>query len=139
MYKQFLVLARAEESFARQKSRIQWLKLGDQCTSFFFKSVSNNRNRSKITSLVLDDGSTTQDIDAIKSSFVTYYSNLFGTSHNPENVNQSRIGHLITKRLSSDESSNMVAEVTDIEIKNTFWSLNSQKAPGPDGYNAGFF
>ncbi|KAI8555356.1 hypothetical protein RHMOL_Rhmol05G0168400 [Rhododendron molle] len=33
----------------------------------------------------------------------------------------------------------MVMEVTDKEIKDTFWSLNPQKAPGPDGYNAAFF
>ncbi|XP_058198403.1 uncharacterized protein LOC131313927 [Rhododendron vialii] len=32
----------------------------------------------------------------------------------------------------------MVAEVSDIEIKETFWSLHLGKAPGPDGYNAGF-
>lgn len=29
VYKQFIVLSRAEESLAKQKSRIQWLKLGD--------------------------------------------------------------------------------------------------------------
>jgi hypothetical protein len=64
--KEFLTLARAEESFARQKSRIQWLKLGDQCSSCFFKSVSNSRNRNRITSFVLDDGTITQNIDIIR-------------------------------------------------------------------------
>lgn len=43
--KQYLVYARNEESFAKQKSRIQWLKFGDQCTSFFFKTINNSRNR----------------------------------------------------------------------------------------------
>lgn len=71
MYRQYLSLLRTEESLAKQKSRIQWLKLGDQCTSFFFKSVSNLRNKSKITSLVLDDGSTTQDINVIKQVLLT--------------------------------------------------------------------
>lgn len=73
LYRLYLSLVRAEESLAKQKSRIQWLKLGDQCTSYFFKSVSNLRNKSRITSLVLDDGSTSQDIDKIKSTFVSFY------------------------------------------------------------------
>ncbi|XP_058185751.1 uncharacterized protein LOC131302975 [Rhododendron vialii] len=33
----------------------------------------------------------------------------------------------------------MIAKVTDLEIKDTFWSLNPSKAPSPDGYNSGFF
>ncbi|KAI8555236.1 hypothetical protein RHMOL_Rhmol05G0159000 [Rhododendron molle] len=57
--KQYLVYARAEESFAQQKSRIQWLKLEDQCSSFFFKTIKNSRNMNRISSLVLDDGSLT--------------------------------------------------------------------------------
>lgn len=81
VHKQLLTLLRAEESLAKQKSRIQWLKLGDPCTSYFFKSMSNIRNRSKIASLVLDDGSLIHDIGDIKSSFVNYYTNLLGTTH----------------------------------------------------------
>ncbi|KAI8530014.1 hypothetical protein RHMOL_Rhmol11G0021000 [Rhododendron molle] len=38
VHRQLLTLLRAKESLATQKSRIQWLKLGDQCTSYFFKA-----------------------------------------------------------------------------------------------------
>lgn len=64
---------------------------------------------------------------------------LLGTSHHPINLNPSRIDHIISKILSLDQGSTMVTEITDIDIKNTFWSLNSHKALRPDGYNAGFF
>jgi hypothetical protein len=97
VFKKFLTLSRAEESFARQKSRIQWLKLGDQCTSFFFKSVSNNRNRSKITSLVLDGSTITHDMVVIKDTFVTYYSNLLGKPHTSNYDGSERVSQLITK------------------------------------------
>jgi hypothetical protein len=33
----------------------------------------------------------------------------------------------------------MISAVTDSEIRDTFWATNPSKAPGPDGYNAGFF
>jgi len=52
------------------------LKLGDQCTSFFFKSINNNRKRSKITSLVLSDSTITHDMTMIKDTFVNFYSKL---------------------------------------------------------------
>ena len=33
----------------------------------------------------------------------------------------------------------LASPVTDQEIKDTFWSLKANKAPGPDGFSAGFF
>ena len=37
-------LLKVEESEKRQKSRVQWLELGDKNSSFFFKCINNNRN-----------------------------------------------------------------------------------------------
>ncbi|XP_058185750.1 uncharacterized protein LOC131302974 [Rhododendron vialii] len=137
--KQYLTLARAEESFARQKSRIQWLKLGDQCTSFFFKSISNSRNRNRITSLVLEDGTVTQNIEQVKSSFINYYSKLLGSPHQSSYDGTSRVQQLITRKFSESQKLDMVLEVSDKEVKDNVWSLTPQKAPGPNGYNATFF
>lgn len=139
VHKDLLALLKAEESLAKQKSRILWLKLGDQCTSYFFKSVSNIRNRNKISSLVLEDGSLTHDGKEIKSSFVKYYSDLLGTAHASSYNGLSRIQQVVRLRLTDNQMMAMIAEVTDLEIRDTFWSLNPSKAPGPDGYNAGFF
>ncbi|KAH7845388.1 hypothetical protein Vadar_001417 [Vaccinium darrowii] len=139
VYKQYLELARAEESLARQKSRIQWLNLGDQCTSFFFKSINNNRNRRKITTLTLSDTTVTHDPNEIKTAFVDFYTTLLGTPHHIPYLGTSRVEQLITNKLSTEQSHAMVIEITDEEIRDTFLSLNPHKAPGPDGYNAGFF
>lgn len=137
--KQYLVLARAEESFAKQKSRIQWLKLGDQCTSYFFKSISNNRNRNKITSLALPNGTITHDPIEIRSTFVDYYTSFLGTVHASKYAGTSRVNQLITAKLLDSQRGAMISEISNLEIKDTFMSLNPNKAPGPDGYNAGFF
>ena len=55
---------------------------------------------------------------------------MFGTS---------RVNQLITSRLDDLQRDAMVCEVSNSEIKETFMSLNPNKAPGPDGYNAKFF
>ena len=49
-------LMKMEESEARQKSRVQWLDLGDKNSSFFFKCINNNRNRERIHNILLPSG-----------------------------------------------------------------------------------
>lgn len=115
-FRQYLILSRAEESLAKQKSRIQWLKLGDLCTSFFFKSVSNNRNRSMITSLTLSDSSSTQDIPVIKSTFVNFYHDLLGTPHGSHYDGAPRVNELIQRKLTDEQNLAMVQTITDAEM-----------------------
>ncbi|KAJ6392569.1 hypothetical protein OIU84_026820 [Salix udensis] len=49
-------LYKEEESFFKQRSRIQWLELGDRNTSFFHKSLQHRRSRNKIHRLSTPDG-----------------------------------------------------------------------------------
>ena len=46
----FQDLACAEEGFLKQKARVQWLKLGDQNTSFFHKAIKARNSRNTIKS-----------------------------------------------------------------------------------------
>lgn len=113
--------------------------MGDQCTSYFFKSVNNTRNNNKLTSLVLSDSSITHDVSVIKEAFVSYYSGLFGRSHNSHYHGSERVNQLISRKLNNTQSLAMVQDITDTEIKDTLWELNPHKALGPDGFNSGFF
>ena len=63
-------LASAEEGFLKQKSRVQWLKLGDQNTSFFHKSVKARNARSRIKVLTSGNGCRIDDSLAIKEEAV---------------------------------------------------------------------
>ncbi|KAB5526631.1 hypothetical protein DKX38_020478 [Salix brachista] len=52
---QFSALRNAEESFYKQRSRVNWLQLGDRNTSFFHRSLLHRRHRNGITSLCRDN------------------------------------------------------------------------------------
>ncbi|KAG5594411.1 hypothetical protein H5410_035643 [Solanum commersonii] len=71
-----------EESIMKQKSRIQWLKLGDSNNGFFFVSMINRVAHNYIRSLVNEQGALVQ---AITEEILSYYKQLFGasTSHLP--------------------------------------------------------
>ena len=76
--KNFHDLAMAEEGFLKQKSRIQWLKLGDQNTSFFHKSVKARNSRNTITSITLETGDRIEDPNTIKQEVITHFQSVFG-------------------------------------------------------------
>ncbi|KAK1396970.1 hypothetical protein POM88_006833 [Heracleum sosnowskyi] len=70
-------LLRREESIAHQRSRVQWLELGDNKTGYFHRKVAPNWNNSKILSLVDSNGSTITNDNAIKQEAVHHFKHLF--------------------------------------------------------------
>ncbi|XP_050233116.1 uncharacterized protein LOC126681613 [Mercurialis annua] len=94
-----MFLLRSKESFYKQKSRIQWLQLGDSNTKYFHNSIKQRRVRSSIPLLKLDLGT----------------------------------------RVSEEESSLLMRSISEEEVKSTVFSIGSDKAAGPDGYNSFFF
>ena len=85
--KAFHDLACAEEGFLKQKSRIQWLKLGDQNTSFFHKAIKSRNARNAIKVIISADRGRIEDSEDIKQEAVAHYQNILcsdgpSTDHN---------------------------------------------------------
>ena len=78
--KNFHDLALAEEGFLKQKSRIQWLKLGDQNSSFFHKSVKARNSRNSIKSITLENGCRYEDPDTIKQEVIKHFQSVLGSN-----------------------------------------------------------
>lgn len=75
----FMELSAAEESFKKQKSRVNWLSLGDQNPKLFHHKVSSNRMRNKILSLVNADGVRLEKPEDIQEEILQFYKGLLGT------------------------------------------------------------
>ena len=73
----YLRAAQVEEGFYKQKARVQWLKEGDQNTSYFFKAMNNRRNRKKILSLKRMDGTTAETEEEIKREAINFFQHLW--------------------------------------------------------------
>ena len=66
-------VGRGGESFLRQKSRVQWLTLGDSNSSFFFWALKHHHGRSRIVSLQDEQGVRVDDPPAVRDLIIRYY------------------------------------------------------------------
>ena len=128
-------LVKAEESLARQKARIQWLELGDKNSSFFFKCINNNRNRGRIHNIVLPNGEKSDSMEDTCEAFVNHFKNVLRSPHVNAYNGRRRLGELVKVKVNENQMRDLGEKVSEEEIREVFWSLKRNKAPGPDGYS----
>ena len=131
-------LACAEEGFLKQKSRVQWLKLGDQNTSFFHKAIKARNARNAIKAITLANGCRIEDPEAIKQEAVAHFQNVL-CSDGPSNVHDVYLDNLDGFAWSPQHLDTLNSMITHEEIKKAMFSMNDSKAPGPDGFSSLFF
>ncbi|XP_056688387.1 uncharacterized protein [Spinacia oleracea] len=69
-----------QESGYRQKSRIQWLKLGDSNTKFFFTALKERYSTNTIDMLYDSNGNKLTTASDIKENIRSFYKDLIGTA-----------------------------------------------------------
>ena len=127
--------SRTEESIAKQKARMNWIKEGDQNTRFFLQSVKARINQNKILSLE-KDGSILHEVNQIPHEAASYFQNLFiepGSNPSMEDVS------FIHKCISQTQTVFLTSNIMPEEIKATIFRMNADKAPRPNDFNARFF
>ncbi|CAN1756384.1 hypothetical protein LINPERHAP1_LOCUS6125 [Linum perenne] len=126
-----------EEVYWKQKARINWLVLGDKNSNFFHRSVSASRKRNFIGELLDIDGSAVSSEPHKGRLAVDYFKGLFSSEHDgsQESVSDFGIPSVVTLSMNSD----LMAEVTDEEIRLMVFSIGPTQAPGPDGFTGLFF
>ena len=121
---------REEKIFWRQKSRAIWLREGDRNTKYFHAKTKQRRARNRITKLKNSMGVWVETEEGIEQLAVEYFEELFETS-NPGDFEESI--RFITETVTEDMNAVLTAQITDTEIKDAVFSINPEKAPGPDG------
>ncbi|WZY76376.1 hypothetical protein YC2023_022760 [Brassica napus] len=65
-----------EESFFQQKSRVNWLRLGDHNTPFYQSVAAARASQNAIRSLTLSDGTIITDPDLISTTAVSHFESI---------------------------------------------------------------
>ncbi|KAK3218470.1 hypothetical protein Dsin_012440 [Dipteronia sinensis] len=130
---------KAEEDLLRQKSRIQWLKVGDRNSSYFFKAINGKRNRSKIHTITRDDSFLIEGDILVKKEAIRHFQTILGCSRPVRHGIGSTLSNIIDKFISNGQADFIGTDVIDDEIREVCFSLHPNKAPSRNGFNAHFF
>ncbi|GJS51922.1 RNA-directed DNA polymerase, eukaryota, reverse transcriptase zinc-binding domain protein [Tanacetum coccineum] len=125
-----------EEKVLQQKTKITWLKDGDFNSSYFHKVVKGRMSRNRIV-VVYDDKGNPYHKDKIANIFVSHFMYFLGTQDAAYEVEDA--DSLFTKRLDDDVALDLIKPIDDKEIKEALYSIDDNKASGPDGYSSKFF
>ncbi|GAV92663.1 hypothetical protein CFOL_v3_36041 [Cephalotus follicularis] len=135
LLEEFYEASGKEESYFKQKARVNWLKLGDSNSKFFHKVVKVRQARNSIVKIQKPDGEWTHSQLEVGEESVKFFSNLFQSPLRRSGIQLKNLGVGIT----AEQKEVMGREVSREEIEEALWSQNLDKAPGPDGYNGRFF
>ncbi|KAE8671815.1 kinase-related family protein [Hibiscus syriacus] len=127
-------LHRIEEQIWLQNSRKKWLNDGDRNTRFFHTCASVRRKRNALNALIVD-GNTTHDPIVIKAKVKDHFFKIY---NDRSTLEVEDIG-LVFPRISFEQNMLLEKEFSEEEVWETLKSCDSNKAPGPDGLNLGFF
>lgn len=129
-----------EESYFRQRSRISWLKEGDQNTNFFHRLTQVRNSNNYIRSFLLANGESVSDPIAMGQIAISHFKNILAPLNPPISTStplwfQELSDYRFPLELLGSVSSYPEPE----EITSMLFKLNSNKSPGPDGLTPGFF
>jgi hypothetical protein len=127
-------LAQLEECSWRQKSRVLWLKEGDNNTKFFHKVANSNRRRNHIGGLEVD-GVYYEEEAKIRDHVVQFYENMFCKTEDW----RPQVDGLPFASISEDERTVSERQFDKEEIVQVLKDFQGDKAPGPDGFTMAFF
>ncbi|KAH9772083.1 reverse transcriptase domain-containing protein [Citrus sinensis] len=119
-----------------QKSRREWIKYGDRNTSFFNQKTITRRARNRITAIKDEGGNWIYEAQEIKDHAVTFFSTLYKSeqdTYQPYQV-QGCFPQTDQTRLAS-----LAMPIDKEEIHTAICQMSPLKAPGIDGYPAGFY
>lgn len=132
-----LCLRKVEESILLQRSKQDYIKLGDSNNKFFYSCLASRQTKNHIHSLTAEDGSRVIDAEQITSLILDFYQHMLGSSGSVAAIEEDIF--LQCPILTTDQGTKLLSIPPDEEIKSAIWSIPDFKAPGPDGFSSGFY
>ncbi|KAL0308093.1 UNVERIFIED_CONTAM: putative mitochondrial protein [Sesamum calycinum] len=128
-----------EISMLQQRAKLRWLKHGDQNSKVFFRKINSTRVKQRVFQITTASGDILTDQHDVTQEFVTYFQNLLGGSSSHRVLDLGFLRHDLKHSITTSEANLLVAPVTHLEVKEAFFNIDIESAPGPDGYTSAFY
>ena len=115
------------EMLNRQKSRIKWLQEGDLNTQFF-ATILNRLNG------VFVGNEWCEEPSRVKGEVLRFYKEIFTGSREIQLL----LDNVPFPNISSEDNRALIKVISMEEVKQVVWDCDSNKSPGPDGFNFSF-
>jgi hypothetical protein len=125
-----------EELMWHQRSRARWLYDGDRNTKYYHLKAVNRKRKNKIIMLRNNDGQWVEEDSSLRELVTNFYKELFTETNVGLTKLDMKYGF---KPLEDEMAHNIDREVENEEVKEALFDMGAWKAPGPDGYPAGFY
>jgi len=125
-----------EETMERQRSRLDWLRDGDRNTVMFQAKSQARAKRNKITSLKKADGGLATKPEDIEVVATEYYKQLYSVQ---EQLEPDLVVEHVPARVTEAMNDRLTRPYTTDEVERALRLMKPNKAPGPDGFTAGFY
>jgi hypothetical protein len=125
-----------EELMWFQRSRAKWLTDGDRNTRYYHTKTVSRRRRNNILMLKNENGEWIEDVDQLHGMVKQFYQKLFSNMHARCDWFQTDLTFPI---LDNDVLKKLADPCTKDEVRRALFAMQPWKAPGPDGFPAGFY
>ena len=126
----------SEEIMWHQRSRVQWMMLGDRNTRYFHLKALDRKRKNAISRIMDENGIWHETKEGIANVVVSYFEKLYTTSY-PSHILE--ITDTIPTKISSKMNQSLIKDFTKEEVLAALKQMHPTKAPGPDDMSAIFF
>eukprot|EP00253_Pinus_taeda_P036029 PITA_36029 len=130
---------RNEEEYWQLKSRSLWLKAGDRNTTYFHRQFRARLSRNHIEEITTSSGQVCRGFEQIKEATANNFQNLLSARKDGSEEDIEEFLTNIPQLVSSNDNDTLLSLATEEEISNIVWSMEPDKAPGPDGFSIHFY
>lgn len=120
----------------KQRSRMEWLREGDLNTAVFQAKAKERARSNRIKMLRRADGSTVTQQNNLEHCTINFYRHLFTAQ---EEVDPMAVVQFVPSKVVEDTNVNLNKPFLAEEIEKAVFMMGPNKAPGPDGFTAGFY
>ncbi|XP_018473851.2 uncharacterized protein LOC108845081 [Raphanus sativus] len=142
LHQKWVFLREIEESYFRQKSRINWLLEGDQNTAYFYRIFQTRMSYNSIRVFQTPSGDLITDPQVMSVMAIRFFQGILAPTFLPPLALTSSVEWfqaLVGFQPSDAITTQMSIVPNPEEITKTLMRLNPNKSPGPDGLTSAFF